>query len=110
MKHTAEEQLKEETGCFAQSSGAVKTMPIPTEDSIWLRLAYGFMGLIHYPRGEEHGSMQADMVADSSISRSEGSKKQESLGLELAFWNLKVLPQWHTSSNKARPTPKRTHS
>lgn len=69
------------------------TMETLRKESLYLRLAYSFKGLAHYPHDEEHGGTQADMVAESCSSRSKGSKKREALGLELAFLNLKAHPQ-----------------
>lgn len=47
----------------------------------WLQ----FRVLVDYPPGGEHGSSRADMVAESSMSRSEGSRKRATPGLVWAF-------------------------
>lgn len=44
-------------------------------------LAYGYRDLVHYHHGGEHSGMQSDMVAESSISASEGSRRDIGLGL-----------------------------
>lgn len=65
------------------------TMATPVRGSISLGLAYSFGGLVHYHYGREHGSRvgrpSSGEVAESSTSRSTGSRKRETLGLEWAF-------------------------
>ena len=53
------------------------------KDSITLRLAYSFRGLVHYHHGEEHGGTQA---TESYISRWK-IRKRESHWAWLGFLN-----------------------
>jgi hypothetical protein len=58
------------------------TMATPTKESISLRLAYNFRGLIHYPCEREAwqhtGSHGAGEVAKSCTSGPTGSRKRKS--------------------------------
>lgn len=47
------------------------------KDSITLRLAYSFRGLVHYPHDREHGCIQSDMIAENSTFGFEGSRKRD---------------------------------
>jgi hypothetical protein len=37
------------------------------KENIELGLAYSFRGLVHYPHGGKHGSIQADMVMEKEL-------------------------------------------
>ena len=84
-------------------------------------LAYSFRGLVRYHHGGKHGSVQADMVLERELRvlylHSNAARKRVSP----ALGSLSVGPQsppptvthflqqGHTYSNKATPTPTRSH-
>lgn len=60
----------------------------------------------------KHGNTQADMVLERSWEFNIWIHRQQvesNTGPDLDFWNLKVHPLWHTSSNRATPTPTEHH-
>ena len=66
-----------------------------TKENSLLVLAYSFRGSVHYHHDGKHGSMQADMVLEVSISWSEGSQ-EEALFLYWTEFSIETSKPTHT--------------
>jgi len=70
-----------------------------------------FRGSVHYHHGGKHGSVQPGLV-HKELRVLHPDQHAAGWGAHWAWLehlNLKVHSQWHTSSNKATPTPTRPH-
>ena len=58
--------------------------------NIYLGLAYSFKGLVHYPHGGKHGSIQADLVLEElrvlHLDPKAARKRLSSAGGSLQLW------------------------
>ena len=87
------------------------TMATLIKDNIYLELAYSFRSSVHY--GEEHGSIQADMVLEKEVKALHLDPKAARGNLSILHWaeleqkpsklaytGIHVLQPYHTYSNK----------
>ena len=77
-----------------------------------MELPYSFIGLVYYPHGMKHWGTQVDVCwRRNSDLYNWTCRHQEEWGARtpIAMWMLKAPIQWHTCSNKAIPTPTKSH-